>query len=85
MAEHCLECLPEHFDATDRGDKTHEIRKDHGGYRVGDVLILERWDPATRDYTGQSIRRRVTYVDQNDDLGCPSGYCIMSLGMDAGA
>jgi len=28
----------------------------------GDTLILEEWDPETKEYTGRFIKKRATYV-----------------------
>jgi len=30
--------------------------------REGDTLLLEEWDPKTKNYTGRKIEKKVTYV-----------------------
>lgn len=60
--EHELKCWPEYYDAVERGDKPFEIRKWDRPYRVGDTLLLRRYDPSTQDYTGQQMRRKITYL-----------------------
>jgi len=60
--EHELKCWPDYYDAVECGDKPFEIRKWDRPYRVGDTLLLRRWDPSKLDYTGQQMRRKITYV-----------------------
>jgi len=84
MAEHDLKCWPVPFDATERGEKRFEFRKNDRCYMVGDTLVLRRWDPHSESYTGRWLRRRVTYITRGPEFGCPVGYCVMSLGIDHG-
>ena len=28
----------------------------------GDTLLLEEWDPQTKEYTGRKVEKKVTYV-----------------------
>ena len=39
--------------------------------KQGDILILEEWDPKTKQYTGKKIRKRVKYAlrFKLDDFG----------------
>ena len=46
---------------------------------VGDILVLYEFDPKTEKYTGNVIRRKVTYVLYGGRLGVPNDYCIMQL------
>lgn len=62
MTVHNLKSWPEYFAAVADGTKTFEVRKDDRGFRVGDHLRLREWDPATDDYTGREVERRVTYI-----------------------
>ena len=60
--EHELKCWPEYFQAVQSGDKPFEIRKFDRPYSVGDTLLLREYDPKTRDYTGQEIRREISFL-----------------------
>lgn len=60
--KHELKCWPEYFQAVKSGEKPFEIRKWDRPYRVGDTLILREYDPQIEDYTGDSIKRKVTYL-----------------------
>lgn len=84
MAEHELKTWPLPFLAVWNGIKRFEYRKDDRGFENGDVLVLRCWDPDTGAYTGQSLRRRVTYIARGPDFGIPTGYCVMSIMPEVG-
>lgn len=76
MNIHDLKIWPEFFYPVSKGIKTFEIRKNDRGIKVGDVLKLREWDPKTREYTGQEITVKVTYMLDWQDI---PGYSIMSI------
>ncbi len=53
---------PEYFDAIVSGKKKFELRLNDFDVAEGDKLILEEWDPKTKEYTGRKIEKKVTYV-----------------------
>lgn len=53
---------PEYFEAILRGDKKFELRLADWDCKKGDVLVLDEWDPKTKDYTGRSVEKKVKYV-----------------------
>jgi ASC-1-like (ASCH) protein len=53
---------PEYFDAVASGKKKYELRLNDFEINEGDVLILEEWNPETKEYTGRKIEKKVTYV-----------------------
>lgn len=53
---------PEYFDAVASGDKKYELRLNDFEINKGDTLVLEEWDPKTKEYTGRKIEKKVTYV-----------------------
>ncbi len=59
---------PAYFEAIKRGGKNFEIRLADFKLSVGDVLLLKEWDPKTRQYTGRSLRKKVTYLLKTKDL-----------------
>lgn len=73
------------FDAIERGDKTHDLRKDDRNYRVGDWLILDRFDNINGVSTGAQCVVEITYItDRNTPCAfsssvLPNGYCILSI------
>jgi hypothetical protein len=90
MTEHELKTWPEHFMLVAIGLKTFEIRLDDRNFNVNDVLHLKEYDPDTEEYTGRSVKVRVTHLMDNDygslghDLkGLVPGYVIMSIKIQA--
>ncbi len=79
-------CLPEFFEKIISGEKKFEVRLADFECQVGDVLLLEEWDPETKQYTGRILSRKITYVLKTkriyfydpDDVE-RYGYQIMSL------
>jgi hypothetical protein len=76
---HDLKTWPDAFDAVWRGDKGYEIREDDRAYRVGDVLVLRRWDPEKAAFTGQRISAFVSYKTEGGSWGLPKHLCVLSL------
>lgn len=50
------------------GDKTFEVRLADFKCEPGDILILREWDPKTKDYTGRSIEKKVTFVFKTKNM-----------------
>lgn len=50
------------------GKKKFEIRLADFECNKGDILILEEWDPETKQLTGRSIRKEAAYVLKTNDL-----------------
>lgn len=53
---------PGYFEAVASGKKRYELRLNDLEIEEGDVLLLEEWSPETKEYTGRSVERKVTYV-----------------------
>jgi hypothetical protein len=62
MAIHRLKTWPAYFEAIRQHTKGFELRKDDRGFEVGDLLILEEYDPSREHYTGQIEERLVTFI-----------------------
>ncbi|OGG60624.1 hypothetical protein A2765_03540 [Candidatus Kaiserbacteria bacterium RIFCSPHIGHO2_01_FULL_56_24] len=54
--------LTEYFDAVFSGKKTWELRLGDMEVAEGDTLVLQEWNPETKEYTGREISKEVTYV-----------------------
>lgn len=59
---------PEYFKDIKSGKKTYELRLADWKCKEGDILILEEWDPKTKEYTGRKIEKKVTYVLRTKDV-----------------
>ena len=57
-------CWPLYFQEIDEGKKNYELRLNDFTIRAGDVLILEEYDPETKEYTGRTLEKKVLGVNQ---------------------
>lgn len=77
---------PEYFDLVNSGKKNFEARVADFEVKEGDTIILEEWNPETKQYTGRTIEKEVGYVlnfdldtfGQREDIE-KKGLVIMSL------
>lgn len=71
MDTHELKSWPREFQQIADGVKRFEVRLDDRGYAVEDSLILNEWDPATKEYTGRKISATVTTILRGRDAESP--------------
>ena len=62
---------PEYFELVSSGKKRFELRLADFDIAEGDTLLLEEWDPKTKEYTGKSIEKKVNFLlkFKLDDFG----------------
>ncbi len=77
---------PEYFYAVKAGRKNFEARLADFEVNEGDILLLREWDPLTREYTGNELKKKVTYIQRTKEMAFFTqdevekyGYQIMSL------
>lgn len=88
MAAIKKKCWVGYFDDIASGRKRYDLRLNDFEVAEGDMLVLEEWDPETKEYTGRKLEKKVIYVGhfKNDGLWWPKqevkekGVVIMSLG-----
>lgn len=54
--------LSQYFEAILSGKKKYELRLNDFDIEEGDILLLEEWNSETKEYTGRSIEKKVSYV-----------------------
>jgi len=59
---------PEYFQKILDGKKTYELRLADWECNEGDILVLQEWDPETKEYTGKEIEKEVTYVGKTKNM-----------------
>jgi len=59
---------PEFFQRILDGDKTFELRLADFECKPGDILVLEEWNPETKEYTGRVLEKKVTYVTKTKNI-----------------
>jgi len=65
---HKKKVWPEYFQKILEGKKTFELRLADWECNEGDILILQEWDPETKEYTGREIEKEVTYVGKTKNM-----------------
>ncbi|MCX6738081.1 MAG: DUF3850 domain-containing protein [Candidatus Parcubacteria bacterium] len=62
---------PEDFELISQGIKKYELRVADFDIQEGDTIILEEWNPETKEYTGRNIEKKVGYMKKFslDDFG----------------
>jgi hypothetical protein len=59
---HCLKTWPGYYADVIDGRKTFEIRRFDRDFRIGDVLVLQEFDPETQKFTGEMESFIITYM-----------------------
>jgi len=65
---HTKKVWPEYFQKILDGKKTYELRLADWECNEGDILVLQEWNPETKEYTGRQIEKEVTYVDKTKNF-----------------
>ena len=62
---------PEYFELVSSGKKKFELRLADFDISEGDTLLLEEWDQKTKEYTGRTIEKKVSFLlkFKLDDFG----------------
>ena len=55
-------CWPEYFEQIVSRRKKFEIRLADFDVKEGDILVLEEYNPQTKQYTGRSIKKKVKFA-----------------------
>lgn len=77
-----LKCWPVYYDAIECDEKPFDLRLNDRNYRVGDVLLLRRYDNEHGIYTGKEMYKEITYILEQWE-GLQPGYVILGLSRDA--
>lgn len=76
---HHLKSWPEHYEAVDRGEKTHEVRVFDRDFRVGDSLMLQKWDPHVERYMGPCRLVDITHITKPGTFSLPRNTGVLSI------
>ncbi len=53
---------PLYFNRVLSGEKKLDLRVADFDANIGDTLVLREWDPETKQYTGRTLEKKITYV-----------------------
>ena len=82
MTEHRLKTWPMFYDRIISGEKTFEVRRKDRDFKVGDILILQEWNPENQSYTTREFKVKVKYILEGYNLGIRVDFCVMSITED---
>ena len=57
-------CWPEYFEQIISGKKKFEIRLADFDLKLGDILVLEEYNPQTNQYTGRSMKKQIKNLNK---------------------
>lgn len=66
--KHKKKVWSEYFQKILDGKKNYEVCLADWDCIEGDILVLQEWDPITKDLTGRVIEKEVTYVAKTKDF-----------------
>lgn len=81
MTTHTVKSWAHFFDAIKAGNKLHDLRKLDRDYKVGDKLILQRYDNIEGEYTGEELEVEISYITSNK---VPCAFSSSALDRDYG-
>lgn len=86
MTKHVCKSWSHFFQAIRSGAKKHDLRYDlDRNFAVGDLLLLQEYEPFAGRYTGQEVLTKVTFITSRATPCAFSlavldkDYCILSL------
>ena len=59
---------PEYFQKIVEGKKNYELRLADWECNEGDTLVLQEWNPETKEFTGRTIKKEAAYVAKTKDM-----------------
>lgn len=77
--EHEVKILEQYANINNEGKKPWELRKNDRNYKVGDWIRFHIIDDETKEPTGFSYRRKITYLFKGGEYGLKKGFCIMTV------
>jgi ribosomal protein S17 len=57
-------CWPELFEKILKGEKKADIRLADFDLKLGDILVLEEYNPKTKQYTGRTLKKEVKNINK---------------------
>ena len=75
---HDLKTWPEYFAEIANRTGLLIIHNAFDSFSKRYLLVLQEWNPETKDYTGREITKKVGYLLQ-EGFGLPDDICVMSL------
>ena len=68
MVEIRKKCWPELFEKILSGEKKFDLRLGDFDFQKGDMLVLEEYNPITKEYTGRKIKKKIGFILKTKEL-----------------
>ena len=72
---HWLKIEPAYFLAHEAGVKHFEIRYNDRDFRVGDMVVLQKWDGK---FMGETLTKQITYISDYP-VALKQGFVVLQL------
>jgi len=82
VTKHELKIWPEFFGDVLSGAKKYEVRVNDRGFKVGDELILQEWNPNTAAYSGKTCTAKVAHITHGSEVpgsAMRPNLCVMGI------
>lgn len=77
---HTLKTIQPYYSKVESGEKTFEIRRNDRPFKVGDTLILQEYIALTKTYTGEEVKKKITYIfNGSSDFGMYTDFVILAI------
>lgn len=75
---HYIKTVQPFFNDVAVGVKRFEVRKNDRDFKVGDILVLQEYDPEADTYIGGIVNAIITYI-LDDERYCKDGYVVIGF------
>jgi len=79
MTDHELKIWPEFYWALQAGIKRYEVRSTDRAFMLGQSILFREWSPTAKEYTGQHLIGRITYITPAGTMGLPINLCVFGV------
>lgn len=77
MSVHDVKSWTYLFDALESGKKHHDIRVMDRDYKVGDLMLMRRYDWGAKQYTGETAVRQISYITSAKHEACAFSPAVL--------
>jgi len=76
---HYLKCHIPFYGLIEDGLKTFDVRKNDRGFKAGDYILFEEFNPQNDRRTGNEIEVFIPYVFYGGAFGLPPELCVIGI------
>lgn len=77
---HALKTWPDYFNDVWVGYKGFELRQNDRNFKLGDLVLLQEYDPEKKEYTRREVKGLISYLLVDvQAFGLKEGYAIFQF------